>query len=409
LSYEQFWADAAQKIQRQKKQRKTVLSASLAVLIALITTASIFKLSVDPNFINRLLGKDAPIIVSEENRALSTTIAEEDGYTYFASDQGLIGLYKFNASNPTDYTRLTSADILVEHGILVKNGWIYYTSRQGESIVTICKTRVDGKSTQNVTNQIRPIEEKQTLLMLDNWIYFASDEGYGYVDARVNVETMKEEYIEYTKPYYLYENAAFQVKNINHPGLRDKGLSLNGNLLTKHEISWFVVDGEWLYFSEFRNHNESWVKMKTDGSERSVIYPRFQGLVDYVSGKEAVITAEGKMVYNSFWTLYSFDKDNATQRVICDQSKLGVEKFSVHGDWVVIQDTNAVTARIAVIKLDGTGFIQIDEISGLSRDIDFWSAGISNGWLYYFTDNDQNGEKSAMCYSLETGNKLKLK
>jgi len=212
------------------------------------------------------------------------------------------------------------------HSINVIGDWIYYTSSSNG----IRKVKTNGKGMEQITDDIG-----YYLNVIDDWIY--------YIIINDNDDDDIEDYIY----------------KIRTDGTGREMLGHNGNDLN-------VVD-DWIYYADTKNHNL--YKMRTDGSENTLLYKDECGFLNVVDGWIYYCNAaDGN-------TIYRVQIDGTRREQLCTDDSIAL---NVADGWIYYCNQSDGN-RLYRIRTDGTGReILLNDTVGYIH--------VVGEWIYYHKD-----------------------
>ena len=246
-----------------------------------------------------------------------------------------------------------------------------------------CSTSNDAPPTTETGNSSGNITSEDIAARQGEWVYFNSGEGIYkekpdgserelILNANVSDINVVNDWI-----YFLWHtDGEFKLAKMKTDGT-EKTILLESKSPFKdmsgyEYIAYFQVVGDWIYFltdSTAGRNLEKLNRMKTDGSEIMVI-----------SGNMAFSSVVGDWIYYANTSdenkLYKVKTDGAEITKLNDEP---VNGMNIYEDWIYYK--NAEDDRIYKLNMDGTGKVQVGDDPATSFKI-------SDGLIYYGNVND---------------------
>lgn len=270
-------------------------------------------------------------------------------------------------------------------GIAAREGrWIYYIEVDGDEQVGICRVKTNGKKTEKVIDGCM-----SNLNVVDNYIYcleYDEDEGQSnLIKVKTNGKNKKilardvdEELITVVDEYVYY------FKNNNLYRVETNGT--DREKISSKSISYYQIEGDWIYYIYNNDSSEYIAKMELDGEENQRIAKadediHFESL--YVKGgKIYYITSKYNDYYDSDYYLYKMSKKGKNPEKIC-KIDTNIQNINMQEDGIYYTVTESYDSYlIKSMKYNGT------EKTTIKKEEMAEAINIAEDWILFFGVND---------------------
>ena len=242
-------------------------------------------------------------------------------------------------------------------GIAVQSGkWIYYVEMDNNEPIGIARTKTNGKKTEIVAEG-----KMYGLNIVDNYIYcveYSEKDGkYDLVKVKTNgkkkeilARDIEKENVTVVGKYVYYN------KNDNLYRVETNGT--DREKISNKKISYYQIEGEWIYYIYETENSQYIAKMELDGEDSKRIAKfdkdNFVESLYVKGGKIYYITFNYDDNYDIYYYLYKMNKNGNKQEKVC---KLGtnIQHINMQQDKIYYTTTEGYdTYLIKSIKYNGT-------------------------------------------------------
>ncbi len=271
------------------------------------------------------------------------------------------------------------------YGIAVQDGnWIYYIEIDDSEPVGICRVKNSGKKIEKVADG-----NFFQLNIIDNYIYCVEEDDDQYNLVRMKKNGKDKEILarDIEDDYYITvtEKWIYYPKNSNLYRVRTNGTERTK--ISDKNISYYQVDGNWIYYIYATDSSEYIAKMKTNGEETEKIAKieedneSFEKLL-VKGGKIYYIVSERDKDYNYEYSLYKMNKKGTKQEKICKLDN-NIYSISMQEDCIYYTTTPDYSDySIKSIKYNGTEKTTIQK-----DDEEIEVINVVEDWIIYGTYN----------------------
>ena len=271
-------------------------------------------------------------------------------------------------------------------GLAVQEGkWIYYVEVDDDEPVGICRTKLNGKKTEKITDGYM-----YCLNIIDDYIYCLEydedDEKNNLIKIKTNGKNKEilardidegqivavEDWVYYYKNDKLYR---VKLNGTDREEVSDK------------EITYYQIEGKWIYYIYEKEGSQYIAKMELDGEDTKRIAKtdssEYEALL-VKGGKIYYIMAEMNEEYDTDYSLYKMNKNGKKAEKICNLDT-NIASINMQEDriyYTVTEDYDSY--MIKSIKYNGTDKTQIKK-SGMAININ-----LVEDWIFFIGENEDN-------------------
>lgn len=273
-------------------------------------------------------------------------------------------------------------------GIAVQDGkWIYYVEVDENEPVGIYKVKTNGKNIQKVVDGYM-----YCLNIIDNKIYCLEYDEDNDQNNLIKIKTngKGKEILARNideAPVTAVGKWVYYFKNDNLYRVKLDGT--DREKISSKDISYYQIDGEWIYYIYENNNSQYIARMELDGEDSERIakldiseeYKSYEAL--YVKGgKIYYIMSDMNDEYDTEYYLYKMNKKGEKVEKICNLDK-NIQEINMQEDIICYTVTESYDDyKIKSIKYNGTdkATIKKEEMAG--------SINIAGDWIVYLGVNE---------------------
>lgn len=272
-------------------------------------------------------------------------------------------------------------------GLAVQDGkWIYYVEVDGNEPVGICKVKTNGKKTEKVAEG-----SMYCLNIVDNYIYCLEynedDTQYDLIKIKTNgkkKEILARDIDEGT--ITVVDKWVYYNKNDNLYRVKINGT--DREKISGKNISYYQIDGKWIYYV-YENENSQYIaKMKLNGEDSKRI-----AKIDEDSYVESLYVKGGKIYYitlnydNNYdidYYLYKMNKKGEKIEKVC-RLDTNIQHINMKENVIYYTTTEDYdTYEIKSIKYNGTANTTIKEVEAVNN------INIAENWIFFVSTNEDS-------------------
>lgn len=271
-------------------------------------------------------------------------------------------------------------------GLAAQDGsWIYYVAVDDDEPVGINRVKTNGKKIENVADGYM-----FCLSIVDNYIYcleYDEDDDQGNV-VKIKTNGKDKEVLARdvsAAPISVADNWVYYYKNDKLYRVKTDGTEREK--ISDKEITYFQIDGNWIYYIYENDDAEYIAKMKLNGEDSQRLAKaddsEYYGALHVKGGNIYYITTEYDEDYNSEHYLYKMNKKGEKLEKVCtleeDIMDVNMQEDAIY--YTVSEDYENYT--IKSIKYNGK-----DETTIYEEEEEIEQINVVKDWIIYMAEDE---------------------
>lgn len=272
-------------------------------------------------------------------------------------------------------------------GLAAQDGsWIYYVAVDDDEPVGINRVKKNGKKTENIADGYM-----FCLSVVDNYIYcleYDEDDDQGNV-VKIKTNGKDKEILARDvseAPIYVADNWVYYYKNYKLYRVKTDGTEREK--ISDKEITYFQIDGNWIYYIYENDDAEYIAKMKLNGEDSQRISKtdedEYYGALQVKGGKVYYVSYEYDDDYDRHCYLYQMNKNGEKSEKIC-KLESNIISINLQEDALYYAVTDDGDYKIKSIKYNGT-----DEKTIYVSDEEIESINVVKDWIVFLAEEDDD-------------------